>query len=283
MRSTGLAFLGDMQNLTRKTLYVVPHQDDELFTFGLDVVKTLSRGDSVYVLLVTDGSECWVKDMLADGKKCTDGGKDFHDCHKYALSTEEFVASRDKEFFECCSRLGINKDNVHLSNPRFVDMNFSVEEVKAAIKSVVEMINPDRVCVHAPRWESSFNPCERNVSMPPHIDHCFCGRAVYLLLREKVIKDAEFFIEFYDLERFESLHSDITVRRIEANSDEAELIQRAGLAYKVWNPDEGRYAIGWHCDKEMHSNALKKPVSLSYKIPITRLFASRVKHKLFVK
>lgn len=68
MRSTGLAFLGDVHNLTRKTLYVVPHQDDELFTFGLDVVKTLSRGDSVYVLLVTDGSECWVKDMLADGK-----------------------------------------------------------------------------------------------------------------------------------------------------------------------------------------------------------------------
>lgn len=85
------------------------------------------------------------------------------------------------------------------------------------------------------------------------------------------------------MERFESLHSDIPVRRIEANSGEAELIQRAGLAYKVWNPDEGRYAIGWHCDKEMHSNALKKPVSLSYKIPITRLFASRVKHKLFVK
>lgn len=221
--------------------------------------------------------------MLADGKNCADGGDGFHDCHKYALSTEEFVANRDKEFFECCSRLGINKDNIYFSNPRFVDMNFSVEEVKASIKSVVEMINPDRVCVHAPRWESSFNPCERNVSMPPHIDHCFCGQAVQLLLREKCIKDAEFFIEFYDLKRFESLHREIAVKRVETNAGEAELIQRAGLPYKVWEPSEGRYAIGWHCDKEMHSIALKRPLSLSYKIPSARLLASRIKHKLFVK
>ncbi len=226
---------------------------------------------------------CWVKDMLADGQSCTDGGEGYQDSHNYSLTTEEFVASRDAEFSECCFRLGIKRENIYFSKPRYTDMNFSVEEVKGSIKKVCDKIKPNRVCVHAPRWESSFNPSERNISMPPHVDHCFCGQAVQLLLREKAIDDAEFFIEFYDFERFQAAHKEIRAKRIESTGREATIIQKTGLAYKVWNPQEGRYAIGWHRDKEMHANALKEPLTLSYRLSRARLFASRLKHNLFMK
>lgn len=261
------------------SLYVIPHQDDELFTFGVDIIKRIHKGERVALLLVVDGAKCWVKDMLTDGESCEieDG---IHDVHNFKLSEQDFVASRDKEFSDCCERLGVKREDIYYADPRLPDMGFSVEEGKHAILTLISKKQFDRVCVHAPRQECSFDPQVRNISMPPHVDHCFLGQACQELLNEGAIKNLEYCIEFYDVDRFKTDNSKVKLNQIKPTCEELHIIQNAGKAYKKWNPDEGRYAIGWHCDKEMHEDSLKAPVFTSYQAKRTNTFASRIKRIL---
>lgn len=263
----------------KTSLYIIPHQDDELFTFGVDIVKRIKNKERVIVLLVADGAKCWVKDMLHDGKQC-EVAQGVWDNHNFELSESEFVASRDSEFADCCARLGINKDDIFYANPRLPDMGVSVEAGRQAIMQILVQENVDRVCAHAPRPECSFDPATRDVSMPPHIDHCFLGQACQELLEEGKIKKLEFCVEFYDVDRFKEANPKIKLTQTRPTKEELRIIQNAGVAYKTWNPEAGRYAIGWHCDKDFLDSSLTAPVYTSYKAKRTNTFAQKIKRFL---
>ena len=94
----------------KKILYFVPHQDDELLGYGLDIAKeTKLNSENVYVFLCTDGSSSGVRRMLCDNKEeCfLHEGK-----HQYTLGSEEFSKARDREFILSLIALGVKKENI---------------------------------------------------------------------------------------------------------------------------------------------------------------------------
>ena len=218
-------------------LYFSPHQDDELLSMGIDICNSISEGHDVHVILCTDGSKCTVRDELENGEKC-------NQCpgtHTYHLTEEELIAARDKEFRESCRALGVEDSNVHILQNRFTDGKLTIFDSKKTILLYLNVMGPDCVvCTLDPNHENNRQ----------HRDHKGLGYAAVELFNEGFICELRVFTEPYFSEFF--YHKMDFVRgRIRAVIDVATVlirgkIQKAAESYSCWDPEAGRYAVGYH-------------------------------------
>ncbi len=222
---------------SKSVLYFSPHQDDELLSMGIDICNSISKGQDVHVILCTDGSKCSVIKQLADGKECNKHAG----THKYQLSEEEFITARDKEFLDSCRALGVKDCNVHIPERRFVDRKLTVCNSKETILHYLFSLGQD--CVIC-----TFDPNHENKKQ--HRDHKALGYAAVELFNEGFISEMRLFTESYYPECF---HHDTDFVRSKAVSviDTAsaailEKLKKAAASYSRWEPEAGRYAIGYH-------------------------------------
>ncbi len=218
-------------------LYFSPHQDDELLSMGIDICNSINEGHDVHVILCTDGSKCTVRQDLANGKKC-------NKCpgtHTYHLTEEELVAARDKEFRESCRALGVEDSNVHILQDRFTDGKLTICDSKKTILRYLKVMGPDCVvCTLDPNHETNRQ----------HRDHKGMGYAAVELFNEGFIRELRVFTEPYLSELFH--HKTAFVRgEVRAVIDTATAltkgkIEKAAEAYFCWEPEAGRYAVGYH-------------------------------------
>lgn len=242
------------------TLYLIPHQDDELYTMGSDIIRRSLVSPTIVVLL-TDGARCDARDLIHDGGSCDELG----DHHVYELSIEEFVAARDNEFLASCAALGVPRENVHVASRRMPDLGVEVEDVKDELERILHAHPLACVCAHAPRFEVSQDPDVRpDLSVAPHRDHCLVGQAVESLRLQGQVSCVRYFVEFYDLSRFLQENPDIVMMKRPLDADQRERFVRALGAYKVWDPESGRYAVGWHSGREMYEGALESSTAYLY-------------------
>ncbi len=82
-----------------------------------------------------------------------------------------------------------------------------------------------------------------------HPDHRVLGQAVYELCNEGLIQHAVFCIEFYHLEQFRKRYPQTLLLCHEATNAEAKKLACAVDAYCTWQPDNNKYALGWHSAK----------------------------------
>jgi LmbE family N-acetylglucosaminyl deacetylase len=220
-------------------LYFSPHQDDELLTMGVDISRTcLLPNKEVHVILCTDGSKSPARQRLNSGKLC----KIHNQAHNYNLSEEEFIKARDCEFISSCKSLGVLPKNIHIYEKRAVDGSLSVEYAKGIIKHFVSIYGKEtEVRIGAPFRFGKYQ----------HEDHYNLGLAAKLLLKEKFFVKTKFFIEPYHLPKglrkiFISLF--YSIKREEISDQIKEKIEKAiQLSYTYWNPEEKKYAVGYHC------------------------------------
>ena len=242
------------------TVFLVPHQDDELYTYGLAIRSRIAAGQNLCTILVADGGACEARGILNDGGSCECLG----DSHAYELSVDEFVEARDREYVESCQLLGLPEGNIHFAEHRLPDVQVTEQGSAAIILKVLLSYPFATICAHAPRFEVSMDPSERCLSSAPHHDHCMIGRAVERLIAEGVLYSAEFFIEFYDIERFKRENKDIFLLEREVSNEEVRGVQAALAAYKKWDPESGRFAVGWHSGAEYFEWAEENNVITSY-------------------
>lgn len=221
----------------RTILYFSPHQDDELLSMGIDICNSISEGHDVHVILCTDGSKCKIRGELANGKECNEHPGN----HTYHLTEEEFITARDKEFRESCRALGVEDGNVHILKSRFTDGKLTICDSKKTILRYLSVMGPDCVvCTLDPNLEN--NRQQR--------DHKGLGYAAVELFNAGVIRELRVFTEPYFSEFFH--HKTNFVRgKVRAVIDTAtavaeEKIQKAVEAYSYWEPEAGRYAVGYH-------------------------------------
>ena len=237
-------FDNSLENNNSKTiLYFVPHQDDELLAMGIDIVNSIKSGFNVHVILCVDGSKSSVKSKLNNGDTCT-----FHNGrHIYNLNARDFVFARDREFIESCVCLGVPVSNIHIYPKRPSDKELSVKTAKNIICRYLSLFNYANIKV-CTIWHKNGEK--------QHIDHKNLGLAVYDLYKFHKIKDVRFFKEPY-------CKSKTKFNEVKAQKDIEVKINNAIAAYSKWEPQNDRYAIGYHSVKKDFDN-LKKEMSVYY-------------------
>ena len=226
-------------------LYFAAHQDDELLSMGIDICRSLQRGDEVHVILCSDGSRSYVKTLLGNQKPC----KKHEGIHCYHLSTEEFVAARDREFRDSCRCLGVPENNIHIPQARAVDGSVGVKFAENLMREYLEKICSDAViCTISP-----------NNGPSQHKDHKAVGNAAGNLLKAGAVRQIRYFIEPYHYAEIAENPRLIPVapRILTAQKEVANRIRKAICAYSLWAPEQQRYAVGYHSVTTQFDDFLK--------------------------
>lgn len=234
-----------MANKKKTVIYFAPHQDDELLTMGLDICASVKKKMDVHVVLCADGSRSAVRRVLNNGKGCNKhAGK-----HCYDLTTEEFIAARDREFIGSCLALGVPKENIHIPEKRCVDGSVSDKEVEKIMLHYLRLLGEDAlVCAI-----SSGN------GEAQHKDHKKVGWAAERLLRQGKIKKLKSFVEPYHYPQICGNARGIPVAAYvqRASAETAQKLKNAIASYSLWDPEQKRYAVGYHSVSTEFNDFLK--------------------------
>ena len=247
-------------------LYFAPHQDDELLTMGIGISTSIKKNHKVHVILCTDGSKSYVRKVLNNGKTCSK----HEGAHTYELTEEEFTQARDREFFGSCTALGVPSENVHIYENRFVDGTLSAGNAETAIKHYLKLYGDDCVVCTI---------CS-NTGPTQHKDHKSLGKAAENLLGKKIINELKLFIEPYHANKI--IHNPrllpIYPTIEEASPDIQEKLKKAIASYSYWNPQEQRYAVGYHSVTTEFKDFLKEMKSYYFvkKNPDTMSFTDEL-------
>ncbi len=223
-----------MASKSNTIIYFVPHQDDELLSMGVDICKSVSKGKDVHVVLCTDGSSSSVKNVLNNGKQCNKHPGE----HIYKLSIEEFIKARDNEFIDSCKALGIKYCNIHIPDERGKDGSLDLSVAVNIVKKYLMQIDKNAiVCT-----------ISQNNGPKQHRDHKTLGKACENLQNKGIIRKLKLFIEPYHFDQIRDNAWMIPVSPtvISSNSDALMKIKSAISSYSYWNPQEQRYAVGYH-------------------------------------
>ena len=238
--------------MEKKILYFAPHQDDELLNFGLDIAnETEKNKDSVYVYLCTDGSSSGVRKALNNQQTCT-----LHEgIHNFELSREEFSKARDREFMLSLEALGVKKENIHIFENRAVDGSLKPNEAENFIIEAVKSFPPGTyISVH------TIAPYRKK---PQQTDHEYLGLAAMKLFDENIINEYKLIVENPDLEFKSCDFPEIEFIKEGFTNVGKEKVVKASKAYKIWEPEKGFYAIGYHSVYDEFVNYLTFPDSYS--------------------
>lgn len=144
-----------------EVIYYVPHQDDELLTFGASIYDHIVKGHDVYVVLLTDGAASYVRDVLN-------------------MSEEEFTEARNREFDAAIEVLGVPLE--HVEKKGYPDGGLLVEQVEEIIKE----------------YHTRFPRAHHKATsyLDPHPDHASAGLALKNLMDKGLIENGQFYFGY---------------------------------------------------------------------------------------
>lgn len=228
-------------------LFFAPHQDDELLTLGAYAQHVIAEGADAHVVLCSDGAKSCVREVLADGQSC---GK--HDgVHAFELDEGAFSDARDREFLSSCQAIGFRPSRIHFAPKRAVDGCLSQEEALDIIQWFLAISPHAEVCTISPL-----------VGESQHRDHRHLGEAALELYRKGRIRSLNLFVEPYCLDAFRQENPGIELASETASSPEsARKLADAISQYCLWEPENKRYAIGYHSVTGEFDEFMREPAS----------------------
>ncbi|OLT45073.1 hypothetical protein BJF86_10555 [Serinicoccus sp. CNJ-927] len=188
------------------SVWYVPHPDDESIFMGGSIAALPDHRHVLVLLTAGEGSQAIHSLRRRLGQD---------------IGLEEFVAARDREFVAAVQRLGVDPRDVHRAGRP--DGGLSEDAVLDVIRR------------HARRHPRAAH---RTMSyLDPHTDHATAGRALRRAHREGLVRDAGFYLPVPQV-------VDERADRVTL-SEAARAAKKAALAeYRLWDPEQGRYAIG---------------------------------------
>lgn len=237
-----------------RTLVLVPHQDDETLSMGAMIAEhvAVNGPETVGVVLFTTGESSGVRRVLREVGYVPAGGSRVE---RVALSRRQFVASRDAEFYAACTRLGVPHGNIFMpgftlteddgstfqrgsyttgSIPRLArfrdgvaDRTVQQRRFTAAVDVVLAWFGP----VHV-KTISDHDPSQ---------DHRLLG--VALRSCSLPVGSRRYYFPPYRLDRLPRDAPPMYWH--DARSAWLPALHEAGMAYGRWEPERGRFAVGW--------------------------------------
>ncbi|MCQ6278656.1 cell wall-binding repeat-containing protein [Bacillus sp. EB600] len=212
----------EITDKSKPVIFYSPHADDELLAAGAGIDFYLNKGFDVHVVLMTDG-------------EASDVYKKLQSIYP-DMTLDEFGEARVREFKDAVSRLGVKDSNIHIYN--YPDSGLTVENVKSVILE----------------FENKFPGAEhRALSFEEtHSDHLATGIALNDLYWSGKVKNARFYISPYLQNQINGFY----LKPISPGN-----LLDALYAYKLYNPDEGRYSIGYLSVPELFNTVENEPLS----------------------
>lgn len=210
-------------------VYLVPHQDDEVTNYGAAIVRDLAAGRRVRAVLCTDGGASGVRRMLENGKSCA-----LHpEPHRYPLSYDAFTAARDREFLLSCQRLGIPAEDAVISPLRQRDGSLTPDGAAAILRAELARFPSAKVAVRSLSAIGGQNPDHRAVALAAA--SLFGAGAFPALLR------------LWELILLDAVPADAApLRKLTPDAEGRRRLLHAADAYRIWDPENGFFAIGEH-------------------------------------
>lgn len=242
----------------KKTVYLCPHQDDELLCFGVDACIKNARGEDVHIAICVDGSRSRTRKVLGNGKECPK----HEGLHQYQLSIDEFIDCRDVEFQGSCQALGYRPSCIHFYPRRAVDSSLTEEEARQIARHYIEIFPDATICAPSP-----FSGSKQ------HVDHSALGRAVVDLMSEGVEEGQEIpnllmFVEVYMVDEFKANNPGIKLAEERIQDDLKSNLLGAFDSYKTWDPSNKRFAIGYHSVTKEIDYLVESPISHAHRVRI---------------
>jgi LmbE family N-acetylglucosaminyl deacetylase len=204
-------------------LYLVPHQDDELLTMGLGILRDLRQHD-VHLLLLTDGGATGAVRALNRGGLCPK----CVNIHRRPVSRDAMMASRMMEFRDSARAMGVASSAVHLANPLLPDGALAEDDVLTQLRPLVHRLGVRHL------------RCLDPMVGPDQVqDHRVTGRAALRLAEEGTVASLELFREPY-------VSSAEHYQTISPEPQERRRLLAALASYRRYSPRHGRYAVGLH-------------------------------------
>jgi len=222
-------------------IFYAPHQDDEAIGMAGAVQEQKEAGRAVYLVLLTDGvSEDWLK--ILDGRTFC---RWHHTYHDLPLTMEQMIWARKVEFVASAARLGADKIFI-LDDAQGLDDTEPYIDYRRFVPRVADAIK---------RFEAKFpGASHRLVSgsldlLPDgttNPTHRACWDAAASLRSQ--ISDFKFY-------RVYTYFQPVAARtaQFQLNLKPAwRVAKQAALnEYKLFKPEAGRFAIGYHSAPEL--------------------------------
>ncbi|TDL73758.1 hypothetical protein E2R56_12795 [Rhodococcus qingshengii] len=213
----------EINDRSNPIIFYMPHSDDELLAAGAGIDHYLNRGFDVKVVLLTKGKASGVYPRLQT---------QFHD-----LTLEEFGEARVLEFKDSLSRLEVKENNIFVYD--FPDSGLTEGDVRSVI------LDFEKRFPHAEHRALSFNEANN--------DHRATGIALNNLYWSGQVKNARFYISPYLENR--------SIKGFYIEPIHRSKVIDAIFAYKLYNPEAGRYSIGYQSVPEMFNRLEENPLS----------------------
>ncbi len=220
------------------SVYVIPHQDDELISMVGGVTADVVAGRDVWVVKINRGDWSSAYDQLCQQKG-------------YCLSRVEFGAARDRELVDSAVAMGVRADHVVLNhvieqNPGYND------EVDRVVAGLVDRFGRD----------ARFNAIS---FLDLHSSHAPVGYDYKMRCEGEGLSRCRWFQS-----PLYQPGSKIATKPVEAPAAlwlpaSSTVVTRAVNAYKKWDPANGRYAIGWLSVQNQLSHTMSHPGSLVHR------------------
>ncbi|MCM3691774.1 cell wall-binding repeat-containing protein [Neobacillus niacini] len=213
----------EITDRSKPIIFYIPHSDDELLAAGAGIDNFLNRGFDVKVVLLTKGKASAVYNQLLS---------QFPD-----MTLEEFGEARVTEFKDSLSRLEVKENNIFVYD--FPDSELTEEDVTSVILD----------------FENRFPNAEHRAFSFEDInnDHRAIGIALNDLYWSGKVKNARFYISPYFDNRF--------IKGFYIKPINRSKVIDAIFAYKLFNPEEGRYSIGYRSVPYMFNQLEENPIS----------------------
>lgn len=235
------------------SVYLIPHQDDEILSFGAAILDDLAIRRPVQVVLFTDGSASISRHML-NGESVSNLFRRTIDpqAENYTyqqapiryITPEIFSQLRMVEFKQALLTLGLTERNIRLIDPLVADQKLTPAIARQAIEKLD--LNMKTTIFHTFHYDDRVR----------HSDHAALGQAVKQLLDDKIIKQVEYYTEFYTLEQALAADPELVFDSLVPTAEQRDILVRAMEQYGIWDPANERYAIGYHSVKPFFEHQL---------------------------
>ena len=197
-------------------VYIVPHQDDETISMGADIVAHVAAGRPVKLVMVHDGTA-----SAARGAICQKTG--------HCLTVQEFGAARDREFIAAAAKLGVPASNITFE--RLPEAQSTSAQAEAVIDKYIALYPG-----------ASFKTMSW---LDLHPDHARLGYAMNNRCVFGQITDCRF-LQSPLYQHGSTIKRNPVVTPKSGKYTNKPLVQAAANEYKYWNPQQGRYAVGYY-------------------------------------
>lgn len=232
-------------------IFYAPHSDDSYLSMSTDIIQHIDAGRDIIVVLATLGSSQYMRDVL-------NGAADTYEGHRHNPVLENYEVSpltptdieiaRENEFVSEVGayRLYANgRVNVSWRVVGYPE-DLSVQTAKDLIRE----------------YEVQYPGASHKVMtyLDSHNDHKNMGQAALELKNAGLISDVRYYVKLEDQGR-----SDVRAKSLMTNrptTAQKVVVERAGRAFRAWNPQAGAYAFGYHSVKPTFDALLADPKSV---------------------